>query len=565
MANAAGTVPAAAERSPYKAQGDSREYNVYVETARVEAVWPTMADWPLAAQIGPLLVSLEVVLKILDETLDETGRRKYLNDAGKADVVAASAEAVLALIADIAFERGASEIPAPEGFLGPPSTDSAWRSVMRKLDRVSNGRRIAATLRSRNDLASRALGFQLGLARARSRPCLDYDRWIRPGLVHGLYAPNRRKRYVEDPVFVRVHQACEGILEAMMVELGQVEAQLFKAEYAAAERHVLLASRFMRPFERTVSLLGEMSQYDYAPLRVALRDASGIQSARAQARKSVVGDHFWLFRQQLKHRGLDCFVVLANPVEFMPEYRLLQAFKTLARSVNESMSHHAHLVQHVLGDTVIGTAGFRILSLGEIAARPLLPHLTAALDSLTLWTNLAFEHHSGVVIHEQEREHGAADKYDFRLPTARCDPARMAATAAKYHDYFSEGKKEEWKALFAESPHVLHLEGTKPYVSEWNLDVFYRNFQKLFPKVLNAEHEIIEQGDCFLKVDWSLEAVCFLKRIAVRFGGTETIHFDPDGRIRALFNEWDPAALADEIMSRYRVSLAEAAAKARPG
>ena len=175
-----------------------------------------------------------------------------------------------------------------------------------------------------------------------------------------------------------------------------------------------------------------MSQLDYAPLRVALRDASGIQSARAQARKSVVDDHFWLFRQQLKHRGLDCFVVLANHVEFTPEYRLLQAFKTLAKTINESMSHHAHLVQNVLGATVIGTAGFRILSLGDIAARPLLPNLTTALDSLTLWTNLAFAGHSGIVIHEQECEHGSADKYDYVLPTARCDPARMAATVDKY-------------------------------------------------------------------------------------------------------------------------------------
>ena len=54
----------------------------------------------------------------------------------------------------------------------------------------------------------------------------------------------------------------------------------------------------MKPFERTISLLDEMRQLEHAPLRVALRDASGIQSARAQGRKSVVEDHFWLFQQQ---------------------------------------------------------------------------------------------------------------------------------------------------------------------------------------------------------------------------------------------------------------------------
>ncbi len=564
MAKAVNEISKATERSPYKSRGDHREYNVYIQTARVEAVWPRMSNWPLAAQIGPLLVSLEVVLKILEDTLDETGTRKYINDAAKVDVVAASVAAVLTLIADIAFEHGAGVASPREGLFGPPSTGSAWNRVIKKLDRVANGTRVKATLRSRHDLAVRALGFQLGLARTRSRPGLDYDRWVRPGLVHGLYAPDRRQRYVEDPIFVRVHQACEGILEAMLVELNQVEALLFRADYASAEGHVLLASRFMKPFGRTISVLGEMSQLDYAPLRVALRDASGIQSARAQARKSVVDDLFWLFRQQLKHRGLDCFVVLANHVELMSEYRLLQAFKTLAKAVNESMSHHAHLVQNVLGATVIGTAGFRILSLGEIAALPILPDLTTALDSLTLWTNLAFADHSGNVIHEQEREHGSAGKYDYQLPRAPCDPARMRATAEKYFGAIREDKKEEWKALFAESLHFEDPKGTKPYVTEWNLDVFFRNFQKLFPKVLGAEHEIVAQGDNHLKVTWTLKAESFLKQVPVRFSGTETFYFDPEGRIKVAFAEWNPAALAADIMQRHRAVLAEAAAKARP-
>ena len=556
--------PKAAERSPYKARGDHREYNVYIETARVEAVWPRMADWPLANQIGPLLVSLEVLLKILEDTLDETGTREYINDAAKTDVVAAAVAAVLTLIADIAFEHGHRAGPPPEDCFGPPSTDSAWNRVTRKLDPVPNGTRIKETLGSRHDLAVRALGFQLGLDHAGSAPGLDYDRWIQPDRVHGLYTPDRRERYVEDPIFVRVHQACEGILEAMLVELNQVEALLFRADYGAAERHVLLASRFMKPFERTVSVLGEMSQFDYAPLRVALRDASGIQSARAKARKSVVDNHFWLFRQQLRHRGLDCFVVLANHAEFTPEHRLLQAFKTLARAVNESMSHHAHMVQNVLGATVIGTAGFRILSLGEIAARPLLPDLATALDSLTLWTNLAFADHSGIVIHEQERQHGSADKYDHELPTARCDPARMTATVDRYFEAIRDQEKEEWKALFAESLHFEDPRGTKPYVSEWNLDVFFRNFQKLFPKVLGAEHEVVEQGDNHLRVTWTLEAESFLNQMPVRFSGTETFHFNPEGRIQVAFADWNPPALAANIMRRYRAALADAAAKARP-
>ena len=542
-------------RSAFKARGDRREYNVYIETDSVEAAWPEIPDWPLSPQLGPLFVSLEIALKILDDTLDAVGSRTYLNDAAKADVVVAAVGSLLTLIADIAFERRVP-LKQPEVLFGSPSEGAAWHSALTKLNRVGNGARLEAELRSRHDLAVKALGFGLWSASDDSGPRIfDWDRWVRPGVAHGLYAPDRRQLYTEDPIFVRVHQVCEGILEAMLVELDKVEACLFKADHREAERHVLMAARFMRPFERTISLLGEMSQLDYAPLRVALRDASGIQSARAQGRKQVVEDHFWLFRQQLKRAGLDCFVVLANHSEYVQEYRLLQAFKTLGRAVNESMSHHAHLVQNTLGSTVIGTVGFRIMSLGEIAALPLLRDLTGALDWLTLWTALRFAEHSGRVIHEQEIEHGAADKYSYSLPVEPCDSTLMTATTGKYFDAILEHRKEEWKGLFAESPHFEDPRGTKPYVSEWNLDVFFRNFQKLFPKMLAVEHTIVEQGDNNQRVAWQMEAESFLRKMTVRFSGTETFHFDPDGRIRVAFADWQPAALADELMQRHRASL----------
>ena len=542
-------------QSAFEARGDRREYNVYIETAKVETAWPRIPDWSLSPQLGPLFVSLEIALKILDDTLDAVGSRTYLNDAAKADVVVAAVASLLTLVADIAFERR-SPSKEPEALFGPSAEGAAWHDVLAKLNRVGNGARLEAQLRSHHDLAVQALGFGLWLPTDTSGSRgFDWQKWVRPEAVHGLYTPDRRQRYTEDPIFVRVHQVCEGILEAMLVELGRVEACLFEADYGAAERHVLMAARFMKPFERMLSVLGEMSQLDYAPLRVALRDASGIQSARAQGRKQVVEDHFWLFRQQLRHAALDCFVVLANHSEYVREYRLLQAFKTLGRAVNESMSHHAHVVQNTLGSTVIGTVGFRIMSLGEIAALPLLRDLTRALDWLTLWTALRFADHSGRVIHEQELEHGAADKYGYSLPVERCDPALMTATTNKYFDAIREHAKEEWKGLFSESPHFEDPRGTKPYVSAWNLDVFFRNFQKLFPKMLAVEHSILEQGDNHQKVAWQMEAESFLRKMTVRFSGTETFHFDPDGRIRVAFADWQPAALADELMQRHRASL----------
>ena len=559
--------------SAFEAGKDRREYNVYIETAHVENAWPVIPEWPLSNQVGPLLVSLEIVLKILDDTLDETGNRMYLNDEAKAEVVVRSICSLLKLVAEIACERrscnGQEELDGssantPDVLFGSPSRESAWRGVMEKLEKVGNGERLREEIRSQYDLAVKALGFDLGLTGTPGLRSIDYDKWVRPVSVHLLYTPDRRRRYVEDAIFVRVHQASEGILEALLVELDKVEAALFKADYPTAEKHVLMASRFAKPFECTINLLGEMSQIDYAPLRVALRDASGIQSARAQARKFIVKDHFWLFQQQLEHHGLDCFVVFANHDEHVWEYRLLQAFKVLSKNIQETMSNHAHLVQNTLGSTVIGTAGFRILSLGEIAALPMLSDLTEALDLLTLWTNLRYADHSGRVIQEQETKHGVASKYEFSFPSRPCDRALMTETTAAYFDAIRKHDKESWKKLFSDSPYFEDPQGTKPYVSEWNLDIFFRNFQKLFPKVLTVENRIIEEGDNHLKVEWAISAESFLRGMEVQFGGTETFYFDPQGRILIAFAEWEPAALAGQLMEKYRASLSRPLTKSSP-
>ena len=117
-------------RSAFAAGDDRCEYNVYIETARVENAWPAIPEWSLSNQLGPLLVSLEIALKILDDTLDETGNRVYLNDEAKADVVQRGICSLLKLMAEITFERAPRDStgggmgyrrPLPDALFGPPS------------------------------------------------------------------------------------------------------------------------------------------------------------------------------------------------------------------------------------------------------------------------------------------------------------------------------------------------------------------------------------------------------------------------------------------------------------
>ncbi|MDE0509878.1 MAG: hypothetical protein OXI17_14760, partial [Gammaproteobacteria bacterium] len=68
--------------------GDSAsDYQFYIRTKQVEQAWPAIPGWPLSSRLGPLLVSFEITLKILQESLDEAAQRLYLNSGQKCEAV----------------------------------------------------------------------------------------------------------------------------------------------------------------------------------------------------------------------------------------------------------------------------------------------------------------------------------------------------------------------------------------------------------------------------------------------------------------------------------------------
>ena len=563
-------------RSAYIARGDTREYNVYIETANVESRWPETANDPLTWQLGTMLVSVEILFKILDETLDLDPRRPYVLHRRKHEVIAACICSTLSAIGDVLQDAelalGSTERDVP---MGEPSRESAWIAARDKLTRAPGGGLLRCRIQHEIDHVSDILGYGLGLDDAShdashgpgdgledDRPTLAYDAWIRPGEIHALYAPNRLSRYVEDNLFVRAHQVCEGILEAMMVELDGAELAVRAAHYPHMEVRVLAAARLLRPFQDAVRILAELNQFDYAPLRVALRDASGQQSARAQGRKSGPRSLFWMFEELLKSQGLDLLIVLSHPSEYPEEHRALRAFAALGRAVSESMSVHAHIVEATLGVDVLGTLGLQIMSLGEMAAQPHFPTLAKALDKLTLWTSLKYASHSGLVIEEQERAHGVGAKYDLTLPEEPCPPKKMRQTTHAYFDAVRRHDPDEWNGVFSSRPHFEDPKGTKPHISKRQLKIFFKNFMILFPEVHSVSYDIAETGGNWLVVSWNVSADTFMDiaggREKVDFNGTETFYFLPDGKIAAAFVEWDSAAVADELMRRRREQVREA-------
>lgn len=561
------------------------DYQLYIRTKQVEQAWPAIPGWPLSSRLGPLLVSFELTLKILQESLDEAAARLYVNSGQKCEAIVVCLNLQLRLLTEFASRDNMGHPPRdhmghpsrssgktmgvpsssgeevgvpsfiPEGIQGPASKESVWGDVLVKLARMSQGERLCEELNLRYQALVEALGFDLGLA---GKSGFDYDKWIKPAHAHALYTPDRRAQYPEDALFVRVHQVCEGLLEAMHVELRDAEQALYQVDYLAAESRVLMTARFARSLDAVLSLLGEMSQTEYAPLRLAQKDINISQSPRWQAGKSIVKDHFWLFIQQLKNYGLDPFLVMVNHREHVVEHRLLQAFKRLSRTMQESLSNHFLLMQNIQGSAEVGNIDPDALSQESAGASPLLPELLKAFDKLTLWTSLKHSAQSGAVIRELEEEQGLTGKYKRELPTEPSTRSRILRTIDRYFESLREGDRNAWISLFSDPPYLEDPKGSQPAVSRQELDLRFRNLRNLFPRIDSCEYQILAEGENSLQVQWTIAGASFLEEIPASVTRDQMFHFDPNGHIRMSIADWNPEALADQLLDQHREAMLDA-------
>ena len=426
---------------------------------------------------------------------------------------------------------------------------------MAKLARMSHGKHLCEELNLRYQALTEALGFDLGL---NDKAGFGYDKWIKPGQVHALYAPDRRRDHPEDALFVRVHQVCEGLLEVMHVELRDAERALYLVDYLAAESRVLMAAQAAKSLDAAYSLLGEMSQTEYAPLRLAQRDIDISQSTRWQTGKSIIQDHFWLFTQQLKDYGLNPFLVLVNQKEHVVEHRLLQAFKQFSRTMQESLSNQALLMQNIRGSAEIGNIDPDTPKMENPGASPLLPELVKAFDKLTLWTSLKHATQSGAVIRELEEVHGATEKYEREPPAEPSARSRMLRTLDRYFETLREGDRNAWIGLFSDPPHLEDPKGARPVISRPELDLRFRNLRNLFPRIESCEYQILAESENSLQVQWTITGTSFLEDIPASATRDQIFHFDPSGQIRMTIAEWNPEALADQLLEQHREAMLDA-------
>ncbi len=544
------------EFAPSNADAGCSDYRLCMAVEQLEQCWPAIPDWPLCDRFGPLFAGFEISLGILRDSLIDASSRRHINNGEKCEAVFACVNAQLHLLTELVAQESGTRRPAGatraaaksrfplKGLTGPASSESAWGDVMAELPRIRHGARWREVLAGQYQALVDALGFELGL---NGQAGFDYDQWVRPGRLRQLSIPENARRNLEQTTFIQVHRLGECLLQAMRAELDAVEQALYRVDYLAAESRVLMSARCAGLLDAVLGLLGELEQAEVARLQIGHGALDISLSPRWRDNLEFIRDHCWLLVQQLRNYGLDPFLVLLNPAEYVVEHRLLQAFDRLAATMRRVSANHFPR-RRSLGD-------------GRDAQQtaPLLPELAEASARLGLWMRLKHAREAGAAIGELERRHEVADKRKHEPPTAASKRSRMMRGVDRYFETLRAGELENWLDLFSDPPHLEDPRGARPALRRSELAHYFRNLRDLVPRIDACDYRIMNEGANSLQVQWTIAGESFFGGIAFNATREQSFYFDPNGLICWSVADWDPQALADQLVEQHREAMLDVA------
>lgn len=340
------------------------------------------------------------------------------------------------------------------------------------------------------------------------------------------------RTYPDNSVFIHVHHLCECFLWVYYHCLSTY------AQTCSLDQ-IHQATIAIRMYTLSVSLLKCMDRVSYAPLRVALRDASGAQSFRAQHRTQVF---MKLWRACFPtETAMHFFRVLADPLSLPHVKERLDAFYSLAQSLEQSRVGHSQVVRHILGMDVYGTLGYKVAVLAEKAAHTLLPDVQKGIEYFTLWSSLKYAMTSGHIIqacmNDQVRD----------TPSSLSVTDQQRSVLEVYFSAIQTQSLDTWLRLFHSDAVLIDPPGTRAYHGHEPLTTFFKNFQRLFPTVHKVTYTVESQSP--LCVHWCLDVRTFLKDMDLSLCGKELFFFRGE-KLAKVVTLWSPDQCADVLLQR---------------
>lgn len=375
-------------------------------------------------------------------------------------------------------------------------------------------------------------------------PRSDYDRLVRPSLVHALV--EGAQWGPEDILFRGVHQMTECWL-AIILERVRMAGECAVSDWAHTSTAWSEAASALETAESLIGLLEEMVAADYHRLRVMLRDGSGAQSPQASvlpraARNSATE----LFRAVDEAHGL--VALLHTPTIDESAYRAVSEAGTFAHAYQRFLFHHYQLAVGILGTDGTGSLGYGLRALAQRAAAPLFPELDRARARVATVSDVQYDHISGVVFtHTTEEERQPADG-------PACPEPLMRETVSRMFRALSKRDPEAWCKGFATDLGAYRSSpGTRPYIGRGALGVYIDKVFR-FCAVLGPRFTFHSPGKNQAEVFWTCD-ITTVDGIALVIEGKSEICFTSDGRIAAATSLWNHEKVAAELLRTAQLKI----------
>jgi hypothetical protein len=283
----------------------------------------------------------------------------------------------------------------------------------------------------------------------------------------------------------------------------------------------------------------------YHPLRVALRGASGGQSQQAHKTFGLAIHVYRLFQTIIEAEDISILTILENPVIFKNHNSTISSLTELERSLQNFYFQHYKLSCSVIGSQSFGSIGFDLATLAKKFTEPLFVEIDNAKYDFTLKTNFKYGAFAGKIILEKENfEPVTASEYTGPQ-SIMVAKSIMDKTIGKYFGAISSLQANDWCNLFAEEGYIEDPAGSRPFIGQKELAIFFKGVQRMFAEL---KMTIVEKTLAFnsATVKWQAEAVGYNGR-KLYFNGTENFYFNREGQIVAAQVEWDPSVISDQI------------------
>lgn len=185
----------------------------------------------------------------------------------------------------------------------------------------------------------------------------DYENYIRTDELLALQPEPDTWKHPDELLFTVVHQSSELWLKLGISEGRRAIGLVDDGSYLAAARFLARTKESIDLTTDQLSMLEQMTPWDYQHVRTALGHGSGFDSPGFRNLRAMLVDLVSAVTRALKREGMTLESVYLNVAEYEPLYALIERTIDIDEAIMVWRSKHIKVIERTIGTTVSGTQG----------------------------------------------------------------------------------------------------------------------------------------------------------------------------------------------------------------